>query len=115
MGLLISKILDKLSGGPRDTRIIMIGLDAAGKTTILYKLKLGDVIHSTPTIGFNVESVIYKTLKFNVFDIGGQFRIRQLWHHYYEHTDAIIYVLDRSDDDRFEEARQTLESVLADE
>ena len=49
----------------------MLGLDGAGKTTILYKMKLGEVVSSIPTIGFNVESVEYKKLKFTVWDIGG--------------------------------------------
>lgn len=70
MGLLISKVLDSLSG-MKDARILMLGLDAAGKTTILYKLKLGEVIASVPTIGFNCEMVEYKNVRFNVFDIGG--------------------------------------------
>jgi GTPase SAR1 family protein len=49
----------------------MLGLDQAGKTTILYKLKLGEVISSVPTIGFNVETLEYKNIKFMVWDIGG--------------------------------------------
>jgi small GTP-binding protein len=52
-------------------RILMLGLDAAGKTTILYKLKLGEVVSSVPTIGFNVETVEYKAIKFTVWDVGG--------------------------------------------
>lgn len=70
MGMLISKVLDSLSR-IKDARILMLGLDAAGKTTILYKLKLGEVISSVPTIGFNFETVEYKSIKFSVFDIGG--------------------------------------------
>ena len=49
----------------------MLGLDAAGKTTILYNLKLGEVVSSVPTIGFNVENLEYKKVKFTVWDIGG--------------------------------------------
>ncbi len=81
----------------------MLGLDAAGKTTILYKLKLGEVIQSVPTIGmiinlgFNVESVEYKNLKFTVWDVGGQDKIRQLWRHYYNNTHGLIYVVDSAD------------------
>jgi GTPase SAR1 family protein len=51
------------SFGTRDTRILMIGLDGAGKTTTLYKLKLGEIVYSLPTIGFNVETVNYKNIK----------------------------------------------------
>jgi len=70
MGLLITKLFDSLTK-MKDCRILMLGLDAAGKTTILYKLKLGEVIPSVPTIGFNFETVEYKNVKFSVFDIGG--------------------------------------------
>ena len=56
MGLSISKLFTKMFG-KKDMRILMVGLDAAGKTTILYKLKLGEVVTTIPTIGFNVETV----------------------------------------------------------
>jgi ADP-ribosylation factor protein 1 len=70
MGLSISKLFDSLFS-KKDMRILMLGLDAAGKTTILYKLKLGEVVSSVPTIGFNVETVEYKNIKFTVWDVGG--------------------------------------------
>jgi ADP-ribosylation factor protein 1 len=70
MGLTISKLFDRLFG-KKEMRILMLGLDAAGKTTILYKLKLGEVVSSVPTIGFNVETVEYKNIKFTVWDVGG--------------------------------------------
>lgn len=54
----------------------MLGLDSAGKTTILYKLQLGEVVSTIPTIGFNVESLDYKNIKFQVWDLGGQSSIR---------------------------------------
>jgi ADP-ribosylation factor 1/2 len=57
MGLSISKLFASLMG-KRDVRILMVGLDAAGKTTILYKLKLGEIVTTIPTIGFNVEYVL---------------------------------------------------------
>ena len=76
MGLLISKLFERFHG--KEQRIIMVGLDAAGKTTILYKLKLGDVVSTIPTIGFNVETVQYKNTTFTMWDIGGQDKIRPL-------------------------------------
>jgi ADP-ribosylation factor protein 1 len=75
----------------------MLGLDGAGKTTILFKLKLGEVVSSIPTIGFNVETVEYKNCKFIVWDVGGQDSIRAMWQHYYQNADALIYVVDSSD------------------
>ena len=74
--------------------IFKVGLDAAGKTTILYKLKLGEVVTTIPTIGFNVETVEYKNISFTVWDVGGQDKIRPLWRHYYQNTQGIIFVVD---------------------
>ena len=81
----------------KDMRILMVGLDAAGKTTILYKLKLGEVVTTIPTIGFNVETVEYKNISFTVWDVGGQDKIRNLWRHYYQNTQGLIFVVDSND------------------
>ena len=67
-GILLSKVMEKLSF-TRHTRILMLGLDAAGKTTVLYKLKLGDLVTTIPTIGFNVEQVQYKNLEMTIWDV----------------------------------------------
>ena len=72
--------------GKREMRILMVGLDAAGKTTILYKLKLGEIVTTIPTIGFNVETVEFKNISFTVWDVGGQDKIRPLWRHYFQNT-----------------------------
>ena len=69
-------------------------------------------MHTVPTVGFNVEEVNYKGLSFNVWDIGGQTRLRDLWHHYFAGTDAVIYVLDSSDEERIELAKESLENVI---
>ena len=83
----------------KDMRILMVGLDAAGKTTILYKLKLGEVVTTIPTIGFNVETVEYKNISFTVWDVGGQDKIRNLWRHYYQNTqDADLLVFANKQD-----------------
>lgn len=77
-----------------------MGLDAAGKTTILYKLKLGELINTIPTVGFNVETVEYKNLNITIWDVGGQDMIRPLWRHYYHNTQGVIFVVDSADVDR---------------
>ena len=84
----------------RPVRILMLGLDAAGKTTILYKLKIGETISTVPTIGFNVETVEYRNLEFTMWDVGGQDRIRALWSCYFHGTSAVIFVVDSSDRER---------------
>jgi hypothetical protein len=82
MGGQLSKMMSKIFGS-KEMRLLMLGLDAAGKTTILYKLKLGQDVTTIPTVGFNVETVTYKNVKFNVWDVGGQDKIRPLWRHYF--------------------------------
>jgi len=75
MGQFLAKALNSLIS-KKERRILMLGLDAAGKTTVLYQLKLSQQVQSVPTIGFNVESVEYKNLKFTIWDIGGQWKLR---------------------------------------
>merc|ERR1712050_528705 len=96
MGVFMSRVWERMLG-KHEMRILMVGLDAAGKTTILYKLKLGEVVTTIPTIGFNVKSVEYKNINFTVWDIGGQDKIRPLWRHYYTGTNGLIYVVDSND------------------
>ena len=92
----------------------MVGLDAAGKTTVLYQLRLGEQVTAIPTIGFNVETVTYKNVSFNIWDIGGQKKLRSLWQHYYtDSNDALIYVVDCSDTDRIDnECKEELHALL---
>ncbi|KAF6028514.1 ARF1 [Bugula neritina] len=111
MGLSISSLFSKLFG-KKTMRILMVGLDAAGKTTILYKMKLGEIVTTIPTIGFNVETVEYKNISFTVWDVGGQDRIRSLWRHYFQNTQGLIFVVDSNDRERLQEARGELERMM---
>eukprot|EP01137_Pigoraptor_chileana_P019311 Opistho-2@80173 len=114
MGLTISRVFANLFG-QKEMRILMVGLDAAGKTTILYKLKLGEVVTTIPTIGFNVESVEYKNISFTVWDVGGQGKIRPLWRHYFQNTQGVIFVVDTNDRERCNEAREELQRMLSED
>ncbi|KAI8450700.1 ADP-ribosylation factor family-domain-containing protein [Phakopsora pachyrhizi] len=87
--------------GRKEMRILMVGLDAAGKTTILYKLKLGEIVTTIPTIGFNVETVEYKNISFTVWDVGD-----------FQNTQGIIFVVDSNDRERVSEAREELQRML---
>merc|ERR1712217_692005 len=114
MGLAFTKIWQRMIG-KQEMRILMVGLDAAGKTTILYKLKLGEVVTTIPTVGFNVETVEYRNISFTVWDVGGQDKIRKLWRHYYLGSQGVIFVVDSSDRDRIEDAREELMRILSDD
>ncbi|KAJ6775597.1 ADP RIBOSYLATION FACTOR-RELATED [Salix purpurea] len=111
MGLTFTKLFSRLFA-KKEMRILMVGLDAAGKTTILYKLKLGEIVTTIPTIGFNVETVEYKNISFTVWDVGGQDKIRPLWRFYFQNTQGLIFVVDSNDRDRVVEARDELHRML---
>eukprot|EP00058_Branchiostoma_floridae_P022490 XP_002607980.1 hypothetical protein BRAFLDRAFT_120857 [Branchiostoma floridae] len=111
MGLYMGKFIAKLFG-QQEVRILMLGLDAAGKTTTLYRLKLGEVVTTIPTIGFNVETIEHKNVKFTSWDVEGRDKARPLWRHYYQNTDAIIIVLDSNDRERLPEMRQEIGMCL---
>lgn len=114
MGLAFTKFWERLVGR-LDVRILMVGLDAAGKTTILYNLKLGKVVDTIPTVGFNVEMVEYKNISFTVWDMGGQNNLRYLYRHYLQGTGGLIYVVDSSDRERLGEAAEALASFVSQE
>ena len=114
MGLAFSGIFKRMFG-KEERRILMVGLDAAGKTTILYKLKLGEIVTTIPTIGFNVETVEYKNISFTVWDVGGQDKIRPLWRHYFQNTQGLIFVVDSNDRDRIGEAKDELMRMLGED
>ncbi|KAL6765623.1 small Arf-related GTPase [Haematococcus lacustris] len=112
-GGLFTGLLDKLFGS-REMRVVMLGLDAAGKTTILYKLHIGEVLTTVPTIGFNVEKVQYKNVVFTVWDVGGQEKLRPLWRHYFNATDGLIFVVDSQDKERLGKAAQEFSAIIQD-
>ncbi|CAK5050501.1 unnamed protein product [Meloidogyne enterolobii] len=114
MGLTLSGLFSRLFG-KRQVRILMVGLDAAGKTTILYKLKLGEIVTTIPTIGFNVETVEYRNISFTVWDVGGQDKIRPLWRYYFQNTQGLIFVVDSNDKERIVEAREELMRMLSED
>ncbi|KAG3085750.1 hypothetical protein PI124_g18392 [Phytophthora idaei] len=113
MGLL--NLLRKLKKDDSEARILVLGLDNGGKTTILKKLSEEDISHIMPTQGFNVKSLQVDGFKLNMWDIGGQKTIRPYWRNYYEQTDALIYVIDSADRRRLEETGMELVTLLEEE
>ncbi|KAK6282532.1 hypothetical protein POUND7_016357 [Theobroma cacao] len=143
MGAKISRIAKRFGFLPQcRVRILMVGIDASGKTTILYKLKLGDLLKTKPTVdhdfyfkisrffslpnnsvpvdiifyrpGFNVETIECKNICFDIWDIGGQSKIRPLWRHYFLNVQGVIFVVDSTDRERISEARNELHWILSD-
>ncbi|XP_024959266.1 ADP-ribosylation factor 2-like [Cynara cardunculus var. scolymus] len=110
MGSKFSRVKQHLA--KRDIKVLMLGLNDSGKTTILYKLRLGDFVVTVPTIGFNVEALEYKQTMFTVWDVGGQDVIRPLWRHYYRNTQALVFVVDSNNKRRIYQARNELHRLL---
>merc|ERR1712032_829204 len=110
MGLL--KLLRKLRGSDKEARILLLGLDNAGKTATLQRLSDAKPANLQPTQGFNIKSVAQSGFKLNMWDIGGQRAIRPYWRNYYEGTDVLIWVVDANDADRFGEARSELDKLM---
>eukprot|EP01084_Bolivina_argentea_P305905 528500_1 len=105
MGAVINKFNTK-----KEKTAIMTGLDASGKTTILYKLKLGEPADKIPTIGFSYETLELKSIGLNiplVFDVGGQHKIRHLWREFFQNADALIFVIDSNDRKRLRNCDET--------
>ena len=93
----------------------MLGLDSAGKTTILYKLHLGEVIVTTPTIGFNIETIKFKKLNLTIWDASGSQRNRRFWKTYYHGASGIIFVIDAEDRESIYTAKEELYNLLLDD
>ncbi|CAG9316350.1 unnamed protein product [Blepharisma stoltei] len=121
MGSIISQICEFFEKiwqyffGTIEKRILIVGLDASGKTTTLYWLKEGVCASTIPTIGFNFETVRYKNTNFSIWDVGGLPEIQSLWRHYYQGTEGLIFVVDSYDKERLGEASDALFKVLSSE
>mmetsp|Transcript_8584 Transcript_8584/g.12241 ORF Transcript_8584/g.12241 Transcript_8584/m.12241 type:complete len:188 (+) Transcript_8584:61-624(+) len=110
MGLLT--ILRKVKSKEKEVRILILGLDNAGKTTILRKFCGEPIDKIQPTLGFNIKTLNHRSYKLNIWDVGGQRTIRAYWRNYFEKTDGLIWVVDSSDRSRLEQCRDELFSIL---
>ncbi|CAH8827046.1 unnamed protein product [Trichobilharzia szidati] len=113
MGLLT--ILKKLKQKEKEMRILLLGLDNAGKTTIVKKFNGEDINSISPTLGFRIETLEHMGFKLNIWDVGGQKSLRSYWRNYFETTDALIWVIDSSDCLRLEDCQQELAKLLVEE
>lgn len=113
MGLLT--ILKKVKQKEQELRILILGLDNAGKTTVMKRVSGEDIHEISPTVGFNIKSLEYNGYTLNLWDVGGQKSIRTYWRNYFEQTDGIIWVVDSVDRWRLEECRAQLHDLLGQE
>ncbi|XP_034050281.1 ADP-ribosylation factor-like protein 4D [Thalassophryne amazonica] len=96
--------------------VVVVGLDLAGKTSLLYWLKLKEFVKTIPTKGFNTERIklavgASRAITFQVWDVGGQEKLRPLWKSYTRRTDGIVFVVDSAEQERIEEARVELHKI----
>merc|ERR1712127_1164199 len=115
MGMGLLNLLRTLKRDDKEARILVLGLDNSGKTTILKALSEEDISTIMPTQGFNIKSLTQDGFKLNVWDIGGQKAIRPYWKNYYENTDGMVFVVDSSDEERIKECFEELGSLLTEE
>ncbi|KAG2014035.1 ADP-ribosylation factor-like protein 2 [Coprinopsis cinerea AmutBmut pab1-1] len=96
-------------------RILFLGLDNAGKTTILKKLNNEDISGISPTLGFNIKTFVHRAYTLNIWDVGGQTTLRPYWRNYFEQTDALVWVVDSSDRMRMHDCKRELHSLLTED
>mmetsp|Transcript_44033 Transcript_44033/g.140213 ORF Transcript_44033/g.140213 Transcript_44033/m.140213 type:complete len:185 (+) Transcript_44033:151-705(+) len=113
MGLLT--IIKKVKAKEKEMRLLMVGLDNAGKTTIVKRLNGEDISTISPTLGFNIKTMQFKQYRLNIWDVGGQKTLRSYWRNYYEQTDGLVWVVDSADVRRLEDCRDELHGLLKEE
>nr|BAJ86191.1 predicted protein [Hordeum vulgare subsp. vulgare] len=113
MGLL--SIIRKIKRKEKEMRILMVGLDNSGKTTIVLKINGEDTSVISPTLGFNIKTIQYQKYSLNIWDVGGQKTIRSYWRNYFEQTDGLVWVVDSSDVRRLDDCRAELHNLLKEE
>lgn len=113
MGLLT--ILKKMKQKEKEVRILMLGLDNAGKTTIVKKFNGEDISTISPTLGFSIKTLEHRGFKLNIWDVGGQKSLRSYWRNYFESTDGLIWVVDSADRRRLQDCKQELYGLLVEE
>ncbi|KAH7044633.1 ADP-ribosylation factor family-domain-containing protein [Macrophomina phaseolina] len=108
-------ILRKARLKDKEMRVLMLGLDNAGKTTIVKKIMNEDVNSVSPTLGFIIKTIEYEGYKLNIWDVGGQKTLRTYWKNYFEKTDTLIWVVDSTDRERIDDCRKELKGLLLEE
>ncbi|KZT62168.1 ARF/SAR superfamily [Calocera cornea HHB12733] len=113
MGLLT--IIRKNRYKEKEMRILFLGLDNAGKTTIIKKINGEDIMQVSPTLGFNIKTFIHGKYTLNIWDVGGQRSLRPYWRNYFEQTDGLVWVVDSADRMRMPDCKEELFSLLTED
>ncbi|KAF1985219.1 ADP-ribosylation factor [Aulographum hederae CBS 113979] len=108
-------ILRKARMKDKEMRVLMLGLDNAGKTTIVKSIMNEDVNSVSPTLGFIIKTIDYDGYKLNIWDVGGQKTLRTYWKNYFERTDTLIWVVDACDRNRMDDCQRELKGLLLEE
>lgn len=107
--------LGKKHGGEGELfekRILLLGLDNAGKTSILFQMRDKEFKETVPTVGLNIEHLLYKQFSLTMWDVGGQ--ATKLWKHYFDHIDAVIFVVDSTDEEKLMFSKEELDRLIKD-
>ena len=99
----------------KEMRLLLIGLDNAGKTTVVKRLAGEDIDEVSPTLGFHIKSLSFRGYRLNVWDIGGQRSLRSYWRNYFEQTDGLVWVVDSADRRRLADMLSELKAILGEE
>ncbi|KAI6183900.1 ADP-ribosylation factor-like protein 2 [Aphelenchoides bicaudatus] len=113
--MVLLSIVRKMRRREMEMRILILGLDNSGKTTILQRINGEDYTKVAPTFGFNIKTLEFRDWKLNCWDVGGQSSLRSYWQNYFERTDALVWVVDSSDKKRLKDCRAELDKLLGEE
>ncbi|CAD7699869.1 unnamed protein product [Ostreobium quekettii] len=108
-------IIKKMKRKEKEIRLLMVGLDNAGKTSIVKRLNGEDTSTVSPTLGFSIKSISYGKYRLNIWDVGGQKSLRPYWRNYYEKTDGLVWVVDSADKFRLQDCKEELHNLLREE
>ena len=108
----LKKMKDAASEEEQNKKVLFLGLDNAGKSTLLFQMKENQFKDTVPTVGLNVESIKYRGMNFTLWDVSGQ--ATRLWKHYFDKINAVIFVVDSSDREKIQRAQEELHKVIND-